>query len=134
MNVTDTPVRELIQRPALLVHLDDSLRHLATTFASESIGAAVVKGTHPFALVSERDVMNTIASGEDLDDIRVRDVMTEDLAVAAPTDHIDDVAYRMLDNEIRHMPIVEDGVIIGLVSVRDVLRAFAEATRASPCP
>jgi CBS domain-containing protein len=123
------PVRTLIQRPAMLVHLDDSLRQLAETFNAESVGAAVVKGTHPPALISERDIVNALATGADPDDMRVRDVMTEDLAVAAPTDEVLDVIFRMLDNEIRHIPIIEDDVVIGVVSVRDALRALAEGVR-----
>ena len=122
-------VRALIQRPAMLVHLDDTLRGLATTFEAESVGAAVVKETHPLALVSERDIVNSLASGSDPDETRVRDVMTEDVAVASPTEDVIDVAFRMLDNEIRHIPIVEDDVVIGVISVRDALRALAERAR-----
>ena len=124
------PVRDLIQRPAMLVHLHDSLRRVAVTFTEESVGAAVVKGTNPLALVSERDVLSALASGSDPDDTYVQDVMTEDLAVAAPTDRIIDVAFRMLDDEIRHMPIVEDGVVVGVISGRDALRVLAEQARA----
>jgi CBS domain-containing protein len=124
------PVRDLIQRPPMLVHIHDSLRRLAVTFTEESVGAAVVKGTNPPALVSERDVLIALASGSDPDDTYVRDVMTEDLAVASPTDRIIDVAFRMLDDEIRHMPIVEDGVVVGLISGRDALRVLAEQARA----
>lgn len=125
------PIRDLIQRPAMLVHLDDSLRQLAEMFNAESVGAAVVKGTHPPALISERDIVNALASGANPDETRVRDVMTEDLAVASPTDGLLDVTFRMLDNEIRHIPIMEDDVVIGVVSVRDVLRALAERQRPS---
>ena len=123
------PVRDLIQRPPMLVHLHDSLRRLAVTFTEESVGAAVVKGTNPPGLVSERDVLIALASGCDPDDTYVSDVMTEDLAVASPADRIIDVAFRMLDDEIRHMPIVEDGVVVGVVSARDTLRVLAEQAR-----
>ncbi len=123
------PVRDLIQRPPMLVHLHDSLRRLAVTFTEESVGAAVVKGTNPPGLVSERDVLIALASGCDPDDTYVSDVMTEDLAVASPADRIIDVAFRMLDDEIRHMPIVEDGVVVGVVSARDALRVLAEQAR-----
>ncbi|MEX2254558.1 MAG: CBS domain-containing protein [Acidimicrobiia bacterium] len=125
----DAPVRTLIQRPALMVHLDDTLRHLAETFADEYVGAAVVKGTNPPALVSERDVLSALAAGNDPDETWVRDVMTEDLVVAAPTDRIIDVTFRLLDDEIRHMPIMEDGVIVGVISARDALRVLAEQVR-----
>jgi CBS domain-containing protein len=129
MATAEDPVRDLIQRPPLLVHLHDTLRRLALTFTEESVGAAVVKGTNPPALVSERDVLSALASGSDPDETCVRDVMTEDLAVASPTDRIIDVAFRMLDDEIRHMPIIEDGVVVGVVSARDALRVLAEQAR-----
>lgn len=52
----------------------------------------------------------------------VRDVMTEEVEVAAPTDLVIDVVDRMVDNEIRPMPVTHsDGVVIGLVSARDAL-------------
>jgi len=79
--------------------------------------------------VSERDVVRAISEGEDLDGARVSDVMTEDVLVASPDDKVLDVAYRMLDNEIRHVPVVEDGVVIGIVSGRDALRVFADEAR-----
>jgi CBS domain-containing protein len=127
MSVAKTePIRDLIQRPTLFVHLDDSLRRLATTFAEESVGAAVVRDTHPPALVSERDVVNALAEGADPDQASAREIMTEDLVVAAPTDAVLDVATRMLENEVRHVPIIEDNVIVGVVSSRDLLRACTE--------
>lgn len=126
----DDQARNLIVRPAVFVHLDDSLRRLSEVFAEELIGAAVVRDTHPPALVSERDVIRAIAEGGDLDETRVRDIMTEDVLVVAPTDQVLDVAYLMLDNEIRHVPVVEDGVVVGLISGRDALRVFADQARA----
>jgi CBS domain-containing protein len=120
------PVSTLIQRPALLVHLDDTLRRLAETFSEEFVGAAVVKATSPPALVSERDVLGALAAGADPDETLVRDIMTEDVAVAAPTDRIIDVTFRMLADQIRHMPVLEDGVVIGVVSGRDALRVLAD--------
>ena len=123
---TREPIRTLIQRPTLFVHLDDSLRRLAEIFTAESVGAAVVRGTHPPALVSERDIVGALADGVDPDGTFARDVMTEDLVVAAPGDLVLDVAARMLDNEVRHVPIVEDGVVVGVVSARDLLRVLAE--------
>jgi CBS domain-containing protein len=123
----DGSIRSLIRRPAVLVHLDDSLRVLAATLTEESIGAAVVRGTDPLALVSERDVVRALAEGADPDDVPVSEIMTEDVEVAAPTDLVYDVIGRMLENEIRHLPVVEDGAVVGMVSARDALGALAEA-------
>jgi len=125
MSSTAEPVRSLITRPAVFVHLDDSLRRLAGILTEESIGAAVVRGTSPIALVSERDVVRALAEGASPDTTTVREVMTEDVAVAEPREPAADVMARMLDNEIRHVPVVDDGVVIGMVSARDVLASAA---------
>ncbi len=113
--------RSLITRPAVFVHLDDTLRQLAVTLTEESIGAAVVRGTDPLALVSERDVVRALAEDGTPDVTTVREIMTEEVAVAAPADPVGRVVATMLDNEIRHLPVVEDGVVIGMVSARDAL-------------
>jgi CBS domain-containing protein len=129
--IRDAAVRSLITRPPVFVHLDDSLRQLATTFVEESIGAAVVRNTNPLGLVSERDVMRALADGATLDQTSVREIMTEEVEVAAPTDLIIDIVDRMVDNEIRHMPVTTpDGAVIGLVSARDALTRLAETWHA----
>ncbi len=128
--IRDAAVRSLITRPPVFVHLDDSLRQLAATFVEESIGAAVVRNTNPLGIVSERDVVRALAEGAGVEHTTVRDVMTEEVEVAAPTDLIIDVVDRMGDNEIRHMPVTHsDGVVIGLVSARDALTRLAESWR-----
>ena len=55
---------------------------------------------------------------------------TEDVAVTGPNDTIAHVARMMIDNEIRHVPLIEDDVIAGLISGRDCLKSFADAAGA----
>ena len=123
-------VRNLVSRPPVLVHLDDSLRRVAQLFVEESFGAAVVRGTDPPAIISERDILRAVAEGMNLDRTRVEEVMTEDVAVTGPNDTIAHVARMMIDNEIRHVPLIEDDVIAGLISGRDCLKSFADAAGA----
>jgi len=128
--MTATPsehVLNLVTRPPVLVHLDDSLRTVAQFFVEESIGAAVVRGCDPPAIISERDIVRAVAEGLNLDRTKVEEVMTEDVALTGPHDTVAHVARMMLDNEIRHVPLIEDDVIAGLISGRDVLRAYVEA-------
>jgi signal-transduction protein with cAMP-binding, CBS, and nucleotidyltransferase domain len=127
----DDAIRTLVHRPAVQVHMEDSLRAVAETLTEESVGAAMVKGTHPPCLVSERDVVAALADGVDPDESRAADVMTEDLASATPDETVFDVGLRMLDNEIRHLPIVEGDVVVGVVSARDVLAALVKRRRES---
>ncbi len=119
-------VQGLVARPAVYVHANDTLKQVAQTMVEESIGAALVRGPHGVVgLVSERDLVRAIAEGVSLTRTSVEDIMTTDLITAAPSDELLDVVHRMLDAEIRHLPIVEDGVAYGMVSARDALRSLA---------
>jgi predicted transcriptional regulator len=109
------------------VHPNDTLRRLAETFVEESIGAALVRGPHgAIGLVSERDVVAAIAEGSDPSRTRVDEIMNEDVITIAPNDDLLDAAHEMLDAEVRHLPIVEDGVVGGMISARDALRALVD--------
>ncbi|MFI5053536.1 MAG: cyclic nucleotide-binding/CBS domain-containing protein [Acidimicrobiia bacterium] len=130
-------VRSLLKRPPVVVHPEDTLRAVAETLVGESIGAVVVRGTRPLGapgsraegVVSERDLAQALADGLDPDTTRAEEVMTLDLACAAPDESVLTVATRMLDNEIRHIPVTEDGVVIGVISERDALHAMVEEQR-----
>jgi signal-transduction protein with cAMP-binding, CBS, and nucleotidyltransferase domain len=126
----DDPIRTLSHRPAVQVHKEDSLRSVAETLTEESIGAAVVKGTHPPCIVSERDLVEALAEGLDPARSEAADVMTADVACAAPSETVLAVGLRMLANEIRHLPLVENDVVVGMVSARDVLAVLVGSTPA----
>jgi CBS domain-containing protein len=134
MTVEDELVRSLVKRPPVLVHPESTLRAVAETLSEDSIGAVVVRGTRPpgapgshaQGLVSERDIVQAVADGLDPDATRAEEVMTLDLACAAPNESVLTVAARMLANEIRHMPVTENGVVVGVVSERDALRVLVD--------
>jgi CBS domain-containing protein len=127
----DEDIELITTRPVVLVDSQASLRHAAQLLANESIGVAIVRGFHPPALISERDIVSALAEGARAETDRVDSVMNLDVASAGPHDSIGSVARLMLENEIRHVPIVEDGAVVRVVSERDVLRALVddESTR-----
>ena len=123
----DTRVQALVARPVVYAHPNDTLRQLAVMFVEESIGAALVRGAHgTIGLVSERDIVTAIADGANPTRRTVSDMMSEDLITVAPDDDVLDAAHRMLDAEVRHLPIMEHGVAAGMVSARDALRALVD--------
>jgi predicted transcriptional regulator len=123
----DTRVQALVARPVVYVHPNDTLRQVSATFVEESIGAALVRGPHGTSgLVTERDIVRAIAEGASASRTRVDEIMTEELIVVGPNDDILDAAHRMLEAEVRHLPIMENGVAAGMVSARDALRALVE--------
>jgi signal-transduction protein with cAMP-binding, CBS, and nucleotidyltransferase domain len=125
-------VQRLAMRPAVYVHGNDSLRQVATTLVEESIGAALVRGPHGASgIVSERDLVRAISDGADPDRTRAADVMSEEMVMVEPGDDVLAAAHRMLDNEVRHLPVIQDDVTYGMVSARDALRALVEAREAA---
>jgi signal-transduction protein with cAMP-binding, CBS, and nucleotidyltransferase domain len=123
-------VAVLCQRPLVEVRPRDTLRAVARTLTEESVGVAVVSGSHRpgdgprvHGLISERDIVAALAEGADPDEVWAEDAMTDDLASASPDWTLHDAAAHMLHNEIRHLPVTAEGTIVGIVSMRDVLQA-----------
>ena len=131
MTIEQQTVRGLVARPPVEVAPDATLRSVAETLTEELIGIVVVRGTRPAGaradraegVVSERDIIRALAEGLDPDEARAEDVMTMELESASPTSSVESVAAQMLDNEVRHVPLIEGGVVVGVVSERDLLRA-----------
>lgn len=126
-------VQSLVNRPAVYVHGNDTLRRLAEILMEEAIGAALVRGSHgAIGLVSERDIVRALAEGRSPDKATVTEVMAEELVTVSPSDELLEAIHTMLDAEVRHLPVVEDGVHYGMVSARDALRALAEDVEGTP--
>jgi CBS domain-containing protein len=121
-------VQSLVARPAVYVHLSDTLRRLAETLNEESIGAALVRNRngHAAGLVSERDIVRALADGAHPDRTTVEEVMVDDLVTTSPGEEIGTAVHRMLDAEVRHLPVVDGDVTYGMISVRDALRALVD--------
>jgi CBS domain-containing protein len=90
------------------------------------IGALVVSadGSRVDGIVSERDVVRALGHmGPDLLGQPVRSIMTADVVTASPHDDVESLMSTMTDNRVRHVPIVVDGALQGLVSIGDVVKS-----------
>ncbi len=118
-----TPARDLVTRDTVFVDLDDSLRVAARLLWEHDVGLLVV-GTAERAegVLSERDVSGAVAVGLDLDATSVREAMADAVVTAAAADPAYDLALQMLDRGIRHLPVTDDGLVVGVVSLRDLIR------------
>jgi CBS domain-containing protein len=103
---------------------DLSIRAAARYMTERRVGAvAVLEGDRLAGIVSERDIMGrVVAAGRDLDQTRVRDVMTRDLVVAGAADSHEDGLRMMKQAGCRHLPVVEGDRLVGMVSQRDLLQ------------
>ncbi|HAM01101.1 MAG TPA: histidine kinase [Acidimicrobiaceae bacterium] len=90
------------------------------------IGAIVVSGdgTHIDGILSERDVVRALGHiGAELLDRPVRTIMTAVVVTASPDDEVDSLMATMTDHRVRHVPIVTDGTLRGIVSIGDVVKS-----------
>jgi CBS domain-containing protein len=106
---------------------DHTLREAAKLMAARNVGAAVVldiDGEGP-GIITERDLLRSMAAGEDLDTERVAAHLTADARVVQPGSSLEQAADAMLQGGFRHLVVVgEDGQLAGIVSMRDIVRCW----------
>lgn len=121
----DRPVTASVQHRVVDIHGYDTLRSAAARMAENQIGMLVVRrGTLAVGIVSERDVVRAAAEGADIDEMRVDEVMTEDLAGVRAEASLREAIEVMTTNGIRHLLVRGEGRVLGILSARDVLRAL----------
>ena len=102
----------------------DTVAKVAELLTVEKIGAAVVTDDQGkiVGIVSERDVIRGLHGlGPHIMDQRVANLMTAEVVTCPPTASVADAVTLMDANRIRHIPIAEDGIAIGMISMRDVV-------------
>jgi len=119
-------VREGMSRVVLTIGPGHTLREAARLMTEKSVGAAVVideESPGP-RMISERDILNSLGREEDPDGERVGDHMSATLIAAAPEWSLERAAMEMSNRHIRHLVVVESGEVIGILSMRDIVRVW----------
>jgi CBS domain-containing protein len=111
---------------------DQTLLDGAKQMAECNIGALLVmdKGSL-VGIITERDIVKTTANEKALcKDVKIKTVMSTNLLVVKPGDDLDYVMAIMIQNNIRHTPVVEESGLVGLLSMRDVVRVLVKNLKA----
>ena len=122
-------IAEIIEgRPLIHAESSEHVREVARRMSNENVGAvAVLEGGRLVGIFSERDVMaRVVAEGLDPDKTMISNVMTKDIVVADPRDSVDSALAKMHSVGCRHLPIVKDGNLVGMLSIRDLLEVDDE--------
>jgi CBS domain-containing protein len=132
-----TPLYEFMTRDVLSVAPEDTLGHSAERMVERGAGSAVVTDYgRLIGILTERDVLRAVAGRVHSSEATVREWMTPDPVTVSQDTTAEEAAQIMLENDFRHLPVVEGERAIGVVSIRDVARHTvglgADIDRAGP--
>jgi len=123
MNVSD------IMTPAALTDApDDTLAEASSKMWQQQTGSLLIMdGSRLNGIVTERDIMRTVAEGKDPKTVSLRDAMTTEVVTITPDTALTEAAQVMFEKWFRHLPVVTDeGEVVGIISLRDLLGLVKE--------
>jgi len=104
---------------------DATVRELLALLAEHNIGAVIVSGggTAVDGIVSERDVVRKLNGNDAILDASVEEIMTAVVQTCEPGADVDEVMAQMTEHRIRHVPVIDEGELVGVVSIGDVVKS-----------
>lgn len=130
-----TQVSEILQakgEKVVSILPGESISEVANTLRHERVGAALVRGEDGkmLGIISERDVVNGIAQhGPESLRMAASDMMTASLITCSPETDTEELMEKMLTSRIRHLPVVSDETLVGIVSIGDLVKAVVQELR-----
>ncbi|WP_310374020.1 CBS domain-containing protein [Catenuloplanes atrovinosus] len=120
-------VRDAMSAEVLTVGPDHTLRQAARMMADRGAGSAVVldPDAEGVGIMTERDLLKAIGAGLDPDTERTGAHLTWDVVYASPGWTLEEAALAMARGGFRHLVVLDDGEVLGVISVRDIMRVWA---------
>jgi CBS domain-containing protein len=121
-------VSEIMTGAAVTDQPGDTLDEAASKMWRQQTGSLLVMdGEDLVGIVTERDVLKAVATGVNANETRISEVMTKDLITVGPQTSLREAAKVMADRWIRHLPVMDGGKVVGVVSQRDLAGVLAGA-------
>jgi CBS domain-containing protein len=121
-------VSDIMTQAAVSDRPDDSLADAARKMWEQQTGSLLVmEGDALLGIITERDILRAVATGIELDKTRVEEVMVRDLITIEPGASIRKAASVMTDKWIRHLPVLDRGKLVGVLSQRDLAGVLGAA-------
>jgi CBS domain-containing protein len=130
MRISDVLTSKSSQQ-VVTISPDSTVRDLLGLLAEHNVGAVVVSadGTAVEGIVSERDIVRRLHADESVLDGSVSAIMTRDVQTCEPSTTVDDLRVVMTERRIRHVPVVTDGSLTGIISIGDVVKSSLDQLR-----
>jgi CBS domain-containing protein len=119
-------VHEAMSTAVLTAGPEHTLRQVARLMTARGVGAAVIIDEQQAGpgIITERDILLSVGSGEAPDEQLVRDHLTADVILAAPDWSLEQAATEMVRGGFRHVIVVDGADVIGILSMRDIVRTW----------
>ncbi|GIS23941.1 MAG: inosine-5-monophosphate dehydrogenase [Alphaproteobacteria bacterium] len=125
----ETLVQKLIKRACITLDENSSIKNLVDTLNKNKVGCVVVtslKSNYPVGIVSERDLVRNYKIILNNKSIKIKDVMTKNIIFCNKNSSSKELMEIMNENKIRHIPIMEQHKLLGIVSIGDVVNRIIE--------
>lgn len=127
-------IRSLMSRKSggvITINPTQTIREAVVILAKHDIGALVVTddANKLVGIISERDIVRKAVENEAIFSMTVDEVMTRRVVVGVPQDELMSVAHTMTEKRFRHMPVIDGGRLVGMISIGDVLKAQRDEYR-----
>ncbi len=118
-------IKELIRDGVISCKSTDPITCAVAKMYMHNVGSVLVidEDEKPVGIFTERDLVRVVAEGISLDTPLMK-VMSRKLITANTSESVISAAMKMIENNIRHLPVVEEGKAVGMVSIRDLVRAL----------
>jgi signal-transduction protein with cAMP-binding, CBS, and nucleotidyltransferase domain len=129
-------VRDLLDskgRDVVSIDVNSSVEDAIRAMHARRISAIMVMDQGKTkGIFTERDVVRAyiVSGGKSFKEVPVRESMVTDLMVAVPDDDLNDVMATMVEKNIRHLPVIDNGRIIGMLSIRDIIQTHVKKLHA----
>jgi len=121
-------ISEIMTKAAVTDSADDTLTEACDRMRhAQTSSVLIMDGDRLVGIITERDIVKTVAQGLDPKETRLKDVMTTDIITIGPQTTLKEAANIMATKWIRHLPIVEGSKVVGMISQRDLTGVLAEA-------
>ncbi len=119
-------IKDVMSPDIVIVYPETTLREAARRMSERNIGAAIVPDAMGgrAGIITERDVLNSVAADQDLDKQLVRDTSTTYVVTVSLDLSLEEAAERMLGSNFRHLLVVHGADVVGIISMRDLMRAL----------
>ena len=126
-------VSEVMTQAVVTDAADDSLAEAAAKMREQQTGSLLImEGSQLKGIFTERDLLKAVATGLDPKSVQLKDVMTTELITVPPHSGLKEAAELMASKWIRHLPVVEEDRVVGMLSQRDLTGVFAQSLQGAP--